>query len=1525
MLNDIEKQIEQLHSLDSEISYLDKNFRIITTKLIEDSNNKLSYSFIECLHLKHINNYIANQFDREEIIKQLIILIEKSNYNVGRMIKQRANRYKNKNLFLKTNEQNINQISYQKAWNDIKTIGLAISYIELDSQETIIGIFSKNSYKSAILDLACLSFGFTVVPIPYNSTTEDLVSIINDSKISHLFIRENININIKDIIKANHNIKKIINLEEIKYISDILLDWEDFISLSLKNKNDDLDDRINSTQMNKLSTIMYTSGSTDEPKGVIFTQKNLITKRLSRAIALPDICNNDIFLCYLPLFHTFGRFFELIGSIYWGATYVFAESPSFNNLLKDFKLVKPTVFISIPKRWVQLFDKLDNKLNLDKDSQGAINDDLRDITGGRLKFGLSAAGYLDPDIFRFFQRCGIELLSGYGMTEATGGITMTPPNQYQENSVGKILPGLELKLNHDGELLMRGPYISPGFHGKESRSFNDGWFYSGDIFEIKNNHYYIIDRKKDIYKNSRGQTIAPQKIENLFNDFESVKSVFLVGDGKEFNTVLIYPSKDLSNINKNEIEKVKIHFNSILISVNTFLPAFERIINFCIINRNFSIEFDELTVKGTFKRKNVLNNFSRLIAPMYKKNYITLTHKSKSIEIPNWFLREKGVIKNNIFWDGYQLSIDSNNESIIFIWEDNIITFGNYKYKISNNTFKLKLLINAPNLWLGNQEIIKFTNEIVFRIKESIPITGLEIIKDYSDYNNQSNVDFLSKKANSQLEKIHFSLIAYLSNDKNFNTILNDLVKSAKLEWKTEIINTYLQYFDHPISSFRLMLLESLTPLLSGNLFINLLESAYYYQREQKPEKGLTFKIQSMKESHFNSILQKLKYLYNKLSDLKNNEIHFLQTLLLIISDYAIIHPTKYIPARAEMIFWKIRKTDNSISSTAQKGYYNLVNGFRNWIGPNMPVTIDRETGKEYTWHDVITFDDNILKNHERKLKRVIENNSIVRESIFLFSNNNLVQLTDISKKGIWISHLSSKNGKSIFRVLVKTNTLGSYNFIINLNEELDKSFIEEEIYLLILMGVNPRGKKLVENFGGYWIEENIYTEEYIPGETLNNYLERHKKEIVENIAIDRWQMRWLHFIWNGVQAYVEFWKRTDFKYKISPPSINNLIIPQYDYASITRLISISDRKEFESVSDFFLELYTYYILKTESQFKGLKHMADWELIFMVTIQTLKPEIAISKITKLKKNLNDNNFGPKFKELELTKSRINNFLYDYNISGTLTKPVVFASLRYERWLDLNPRATNQAKASILKGLYLDYNLNSIIEDYPETRVRFFMMTCFKDSNQKLIKNLQRIINGLIKNNISQNQIESEIKSISSRIELSDNEKYFLPRMLFPHINSADYAQLVSTRVGNDEKLNLVYKAECADGHLYNIRPPFIPKEIAKFQSLLDSQNLSTTFTMEHEFLLIFNERNNLVGGLYWKNKKDNSIHLEWVIIRESYRNIRLGKILISEFYNRVRQKNKEVITVGFYLESFFYKQGFSMNKEYGGLMKLLEN
>src|SRR5262249_35849223 len=160
-----------------------------------------------------------------------------------------------------------------------------------------------------------------------------------------------------------------------------------------------LDTRLDSLRVDQTMTIMYTSGTTGTPKGIRFSHRNVVFKRFARALALPEIGEDDVFLCYLPFFHTFGRFLELYGCVFWGATFCFLDSPALEALIQGMRRWRPTVFISVPKKWLQLHEAIAARASADDSTDAEILEATRSLTGGRLRWGLSAAGHLEADVF----------------------------------------------------------------------------------------------------------------------------------------------------------------------------------------------------------------------------------------------------------------------------------------------------------------------------------------------------------------------------------------------------------------------------------------------------------------------------------------------------------------------------------------------------------------------------------------------------------------------------------------------------------------------------------------------------------------------------------------------------------------------------------------------------------------------------------------------------------------------------------------------------------------------------------------------------------------------------------------------------------------------------------------------------------------------------------------------------------------------------------------------------------------------
>jgi len=1506
-------------------------------KLIKNNcDNNAIHTFLEVGHFSKINRLFNQSALQNAWVETIFELIKKSKFYTGCLFKQRAKRYSNQILFQTVNGKKISKISYQQAWNKVQKLGVSIQKICHTTKQPVIGLYTPNSLESACIDLACLSFNFKIVPIPANSSTEHLLYIMQHAGITHLFVGGQ---NQSDLI--NSVADKLKNLETVALPNSGIIKfdhiaWKDFVQNISTKDLQILNKRADTIDMNGRSTIMYTSGTTANPKGIIFTQTNIITKRFARAIALPDVDSNDTFLCYLPLYHTFGRYLEMMGALFWGATYTFAESPSFKSLVMNMQTVKPSIFISIPKRWLQLYELFLSDNTVDVSNKQEFKSLIDRQTGGKLHIGLSAAGYLDPDVFQFFHKNNIQLLSGYGMTEATGGITMTQPNNYVKNSVGIPLPGIGLKLGKDSELLLRGDYVTGAYHGKKvTSSLKRGWFHTGDIFEQKDGHYFIIDRKKEIYKNSRGLTISPQKIENMFQDFDAVKSVFLIGDGMPYNTVLLYPDVEwLQSIENEQDFILHEYFSSLLQSVNSFLAPYERIVNFAIIDRDFSIELGELTKKRTYKRKIILKNFADNIQPMYEVDYYSIIYKTNEIRIPKWILSKADIIVNHLKWDGKKLSVVKSNKSMPLIFGKDNVQIGDFQFKNSGNYIDLRKIILAPALWLGNISFVDFfgfetVSPKYFEQSSELTLdsSSFKFIKNKIDKNIIDALKHALRDKIFNLRNIHYAAtILYNDQGYNLSSAINYLAKVLAID-KTELADIVIVLLSrlryHPSYRVRMKVLEILTPKISSELFIEMLIEIFLSADKPGIINEYELDVRTLKTEHFKSILRQLEELRYNINNLNSQQLTFSELLLRAITEFGIRHPMEYKWARAEMVKWNLSSAPENIISVTSSAIEKLISGFRAWLGPNRTIAIDNNSNEEYSWKDTINFDQNVLSQYKDILYDVLSNTHLVKETIFLLSNYQIVDLDNIQTQGIWIILLRQGQGKIIFRVTVQTRDNKTYNFVINLFETKNTDFILDEIKHLIVTGSASYTSKLVEDFGGYWLEYKIFTEEYVQGETLYQYLERNRYQIASKEKADLWQLRWLHFIWNGAIAYFNFFRRSNFKYYISDSSPKTLIIPEHDYEVGTRLISISHRVTVETVTAVMLSFYDNYIIKIEQRYDGLEHVADWEVLFCVLLQTVSVKKGIELLKQLTAELENRENEIQAKKYKLTENRITKFIDDVNENGLLIKQVVFASLRYERWLALNPKATTEARGSILKQLYIDYDLENLIDDYPETRIRFFLITAFKDSKENVKKELLLLQKGLRTKTISTQNLDVHLNNINNKVALSDYEKYFLARLVFAHIDASGKSEEFVWDSGTEGKLDLISAITDNMGEKHQIREPLHPKEIAKFQTLLFNANLMATFNQQHEFLFVFNSNNQLIGGVYWIKTDESSVYLERIVIHPNYRNRKLSSILLDELFNRLRNKRYKYITVGFFQAGLFYNKGFIIDKRFGGLVKKL--
>jgi long-subunit acyl-CoA synthetase (AMP-forming)/GNAT superfamily N-acetyltransferase len=1494
----------------------------------------LAHEYLNLFRFPSLLKNIYREKKWEILIHDLVFT---SNYNVRTLFYQRLRDYKSKTLFNVLKGSSAIEFNWKTTANLVNSYERALIQLLL-SEKSIKGkvaFLLENSLEMALLDISCLTNGIVNVMIPAASVPEHVKFILNQTEAPVLFVHNEKQLSkIKSIKNELNYLKKTILLKDAS-TEDWIISFTDFINNGKEVDDSHLDDLRNEVKMDSIATLMYTSGTTGEPKGIMFSQMNIVYKRFCRAMAIPELGESDRFLSYLPLFHTFGRFLEMMGAIFWAAEYCFMENPAVETVLSNMQLVKPSVFISIPKKWIQLYEYVTNKVDIELDEHEKIQSVIKEATGSNLKWGLSAAGYLPPDIFQFFQSYGIELMSGFGMTEATGGITMTPPGMYKPNSLGRALPGIDIKLDQDGEILIKGPYVMIGYYGKDnSETFRDNeWLPTGDLMKMDEDGFIeIVDRKKEIYKNVKGETIAPQKIENFFRDFESIKQVFLVGDHRPFNTVLIYPEYELENSpleNMNEQQRQE-YFSSVIVTVNKFLSAFERILDFRIINRSFSDDHGELTPKGTFKRRIIEKNFDEIIEEMYTKTHTSVYVQNKEIRIPNWFLREKGYLSRDIFAEDNRISIPKKNLVLHINQLDNqnIFRIGSFNYNISGRYIDFQQLITDPTLWAGNKELTDFTGKSITQWYRHIGETSLNTFSSIAhreELSEEEKQQFIKINRTDEISLIgiHLAYQHILSNDQDmFNKAIGYFENILEDETNT-FFHLTLQLAARPGITKK--------PDARRQLFKACIKRANNYQYREMllifaQEKDFlnTDLINSMVESSRGTddlliVEELIKKESASLSNKNNIDETILPSLFELAASYGIRHPASFRAIRRFFMKYAVLSENMELKSLSELKLGKLQDGFRKFLGTNQEVAIDQETGQEYRWDDVLTFEEGVDAEDRLRIKNAITKKPVLREAIFLFSNGINLRLDNILPAGIWISLLESKNEKSIYRLTVQTRFQGGFDVTFHLNKNLPPAIVKEEIKWLIVAGASPKGDRLLPNFGGYWEEYDLWTEAFVPRASVARFLERSIKRKDESQE-QRLYYLWPYFVWNASAAYMSFWGLTNYTIELANPLPNNITIPTHDYQTGTLLYSVSKRIESKSAVTFFGNFFGLFIKKVVDEYSFLDKKSIWNYVFSGIIEAEGETKGIEIISKFKEELSSSN---KFDDKDVIINRADSFIKSLNEIGFIPKSLFFAIKRFHRWYNLNKYADLNAQAQMLYELYETYQLFDLENEHPATRTQFFLQTAFKNSSSEFKKALNEIVKKQHSNENAKYEPQTLYSELHTQFRLYKEEEFFLTRLSYPHLKPTDSAELLKVEGATAAATNLVVQLIDEEGLPFVIRNPISPKEISRLHRLYLESNLTVNFRPEHQFLVALSERGFIIGGLYYIRTDGQTAHMEKIVVSNRYRRKGISEGLMNELFNRLRSEHYNFVTTGFFRPEYFYRFGFKIEKKYSGLVKNL--
>jgi long-chain acyl-CoA synthetase len=424
-----------------------------------------------------------------------------------------------------------------------------------------------------------------------------------------------------------------------------------------------------------VATILYTSGTTGDPKGVMLTHNNLYSN-VQSCLRVLGATPDDVTLSFLPLCHVLQR---MVDYLLLSSGCVIAYPRSLQTVAEDLKIVRPTVQVAVPRVYEKVYNKVmeadgvkgrlvhwarevgeawSAETLAGEEPSGVMKlvyrvadalvfKKIRAAVGGRVRYFVSGGGPLSPDINRFFYSAGLTILEGYGLTETSPVTNVNTQKNFRIGTVGLPVPGTEIRIAEDGEILVRGPQVMKGYLGRPEATAEaiteDGWFHTGDIGEMEDGFLRITDRKKDILVTAGGKNIAPQPIENLLKKNVFIDQAVMVGDGRRFASMLIVPAfpnvvtwaqaQGIATTDRVELcahPEVQKMIHDVVMKELEDLARFELPKKLALLPTEFTVESGALTPTQKVKRRVVEQRYGALIESFYAKEHEDQTMFSAS-------------------------------------------------------------------------------------------------------------------------------------------------------------------------------------------------------------------------------------------------------------------------------------------------------------------------------------------------------------------------------------------------------------------------------------------------------------------------------------------------------------------------------------------------------------------------------------------------------------------------------------------------------------------------------------------------------------------------------------------------------------------------------------------------------------------------------------------------------------------------------------------------------------------------------
>ena len=1436
-----------------------------------------------------------------------------SGYSLAEMLAQRVESHPERSLFVDGPSPGAPRWSYALVARRAGAIAAALLALEAEPR---VAIVSENGVDPACVDLACLLHGLLVAPLSPHLGPAELAAAFDALGVNLGVVSSEESLRrLREASRRTARPFRVVLLDDVAELAgegDVVL-GESLAALD-EAAAESARARAPRRGLRETCTVLFTSGSTGGQKGVAFSMENLVTKRFARAAALPFVGEEEVLLAFLPLYHTFGRYLEMLGMLFWGGTYVFAGNPSLDGLAAGLREVEPTGLVSIPIRWAQLEARAREAAG-EAPSPQAARAALRGVVGGRLRWGLSAAGYLAPSVFRFFQANGVELCSGFGMTEATGGITMTPPGEYQEGSVGLPLPGMRVRLGESDELQISGPYVARYLGEPEPPEGGERWLRTGDVFhERADGHLEIVDRVKDIYKNSRGRTVAPRRVEQRFEGVPGIRRVFLAGDGRDDNVLLVVPdAEDPVLAGDPQGETARDYLSRIVAAANRDLATYERVVDFAVLPRDFSLEEGELTPKGSYRRKAIEKSFAGVLDGLYRSRVVTLAGAGGlTVDVPRWLFRDLGLLEGDLALEDGRLVDRRRGRSATLAARPGggEVRVGSLAYRCAARKVDLGLFARQPLLWLGNPELAAF---LPLKDGWDTPLHGCpaEVLLPPRDEVPEGEPATSPEPLPSpQLAALHRLGVTLLfgRSDAALEAVPRAEALLRQGDRRTaELLRRRLQALArHPdvrvrCEAYRVLLLDD--PLVdTGEILPAFLHSGLPFLTE---ESVAAMARADLGEERLTALRRRLhSYRAAMKGPLPEPARRTLGDVLELLGDFARHHAEDHAAVRAELASWAIQTDDPELARRADALFDDLGAWHEETAAAAALLPPVSEGRKK------LCYRDGLPEEEIRALEGLLLGTSLLRESVELAFETDPPDLADIPDGGIWVTPVLALHRHRLYRLSVRTASGAHHDLLLTVRGDLDSDAVRATTLRMIALAGHPWGPPVVPRVGSWRPDLGALSLAWVDELTLE---ERLRDAAVPGRARPGEGHSLKSLVVRALAAFFTAWDRSGRLVLPGAVAPSNVAVPSEDYREGACLLSISGSKPCTGPLDLVEPMLRNVFRETAALSPRLAPLLRPAWVVDAAFEALGEEGARAFLRETKEAA-----GPPATQEWAALLAAADAALATAPGERVPLALETAIARFEAWEEERPAAPLAEREKTAESLLRLYRVDVLGE---EARYRLFRRTVFARSSPAILHAFDDLLAALRARPGARPSHLVELEGLHAALA-TDEERHAFARLVFPFARTS---RPVGVSVVGDAVKHVVLATELVDRNdaAWVVRDPVDAAEVGRLYRLFVRAGLPRAFSPERRYLVVLDSAGRIAGGVSYSLLAPDAAQLDGLVVAPSLRGRGLSTALLDDLCARLAALGVRSLLAHFAFRNLSLP-GFRSDRRHGGLVRDLE-